>query len=34
MNLFKEQIKEDIKIIQDNIRKNNPLIEKEEYAFN
>lgn len=34
MNLFKEQIKEDIKIIQDNIKKNNPLIEKEEYAFN
>ncbi len=34
MNLFKEQIKEDIKIIQDNIRRNNPKIEKEEYAFN
>ena len=31
---FLQQIKEDIKLIQDNYRTNNPLLERDEYAFN
>ena len=33
-NSFKDQIKEDIKMIQDELVKYNPLLKKEEYAFN
>ena len=34
INSFKEQIKEDIRIIQEQYAKNDPHLNKDDYAFN